>query len=1164
MLHKNSFLILENIRENIAERNDYLQTAFINVLKEEPDSTAAKTFAALQQQLNIYNIHAKILTCSDTGISKSNNKALLPEDNSTVYLSGIHNDSFFYQKKFYRQTCRRICVPAQDFMQPLLVSQKKEVFESYLLISKSAGLIYKDSALPIHPGIHEDTLIAAGTPSLFAGIKEINLRGIPYKMFYYPFKLGTQEMQLCGFVRADEYFSKLHEVPVTFIYPLVIALLLVIMLLPILKFYLMGKEEHIKYTDFIFGVLSLFTGAAVLTIIIIQVLLLWAADIRTEKNLGNLSHDIDSSFTHELTSAFLQLKTIDSIVKNNMDTTAGRQMGTHKNYNVSGIINRYFQQQQNKAGLYYNFNRISWIDKDGDQHLKGQIDDAAPVFTNVAARSYFQILQNNEGYAVPGYPQGRCGFEPVNSWTNGDFNVIISMKSLLGNGSIAAMSAQLHSAVQTILPPGYGFCIIDNNGKVMLHTDMSRNLKENFIEKTSPSRPLTEAIKSRQAAYFNRMHLYGNTTAMYIRPIASIPYHLVTFYDKGYIVPVNMRILTFSMVFYLISFASSMLLWLVVFRRKHLRNKTLYDPMFFLRWLIPKARAVPFYLLSIFFLLTYLVLQVIMLISSKSFEGNNYAILLLILLLPVNIFSGLFIINFRVKKDNYYSSQAAGKKFRHTKAWAVILVQPLSALLVYYYSASADYPVQYIFLVFESLFFIFLCAVLLLPPGTFRIIYKSSVDYVSMYGLFGTLLLVCVSVLPAGIYTWYAHNQEITQTVKKQQLYLAMSLKERALQKFLFAQKRQTLHPPAAYADWLQYRQGVYTIYNDRIIPDAINATVDTTKKCYEKFYFSVADDIGNNYYDPLLIPALKEKSFDNTWFWSATKDSLFFWYRLYVHPLSDSAKQQQEIVQKPLHIISAFPSRYVFAVYDFRGIILALMVAAFLLSLYFLVKFISRHLFLRKFIADADNNSNQSLADNYEEYKNAMKARGLGYAIFPKEDVDNMSKEYLLFTPADSSDSLYIQEKQMTDMLDKYWEFYLFTWNKCWPGEKYLMLGLAQYGFMNFKNTPVIYGLIKRGILIQFSQEIKFFSPGFRAFVLEQKGTAEMIKLQKDYQQGSAWQTMRMPLLFLLLGVAMFIFFTQEQTFQKITALVAGISTIFSLLLKFFSEGGGMFSSKK
>ncbi len=1163
--HKNAFLILENIQQNIKDENAYLQNAFINILRmPQKKGDTSKTIVQLQEQLDKYKLDAKIFETAGnqnagaSNLTKSTDELFANETlDSTVYLSGVSGDSLFYEPSSTHNRKYKIYVPAKKFFEPLMAYQKGELFNAYMLIGKGTGVVYADDRLAINTGISQDSLIPGNSKSLFPGIRDINMKGGDFKMFYFPFRLGTAQVQLCGFVPSGVYNSKLQQVPVTFIYPIVIALMLIILLLPLVKFYVMGKDEHVRYADFALGVVSFFVGAAMLTLIIIQVLLLMAADIRAEANLKKICTQISGSFLKEITSAYLQLDKLDSLVVNQPDSVPATKFHTHANYDVSQIVKNYFVDSapaENK--ICYNFNRVSWIDSNGDQHLKAEVGKDNPVFANVRDRKYFQQLLHNQGYPLPGYPDANIGLEAVNSWTNGGFAVLISLKSRFKSSSVASMSLQLPSVMETILPPGYGFCIMDEQGKVMMHADMHRNLQENFIEKSEPSRQVSEAIKSRQETRFSEINLYGKKNVLNIIPIEGMPFYLATFYDKGYIVPVNMRIFTFSLLFCFISFASCLLIWLFVFRRKYVRENFLYEPSFYFNWVVPKEKKINFYTLSFAYLVLYLAIHLLVIFSFAYFDISNYAVLLMVLVMPVNAFSGLYVVNYRIKKDeNFYVPSA--KSTRRTKALVALLFQPAVILTVWFFSRAKGYSVEPQFLYFGAVFFIVLCLLFFLPMGSFRLVYKMSGSYMTQYSRLATALILCTAAFPAGMYTWYAHNQEITQAVKKGQLYLAQALQKRAAYNHEFTADRQQLHLPQGYYDSLQFRAGIDTIYNDTVqYLDADSGKADS----YEQFYFSIANQIGNNYYDPLLIPVLEDASADKSWQWTKNnKGSLNFLYRNF----PTSGAQQSA---KNIKISSVFPPRYVYATNSMGGWILKLFVLAFIYGLYLLVRYLSTRLFLRKYITYWQHNDNflVVIKTTFAEFKIARLQRGNASGKLQVIDDNTFKNEVDDFMPLMDSDGIYEQEKNMTELLVKFKEFYFYIWDKCTPKEKYLLLDFAQHGFVNFKNTEVIHGLLKKGILMVQDQEVSLFSLSFRSFVLTQLHNEDTQRLQEQFKQEGTWQSIRIPLMVVMLGVAFFIFFTQEEAFQKISALVAGVGTVFSLVIKFFSDGTNVFSAKK
>lgn len=1161
VVHKNAFLILENISRNIKERNDYLQNAFKNILKSDQGKNDLKNTdqKRLQQQLNLYVPEGKIF--SNKKYSDSFSKS---GEEGTVYLSGINNDSLIYVSSD-KNIGNLIYIPSQNFIFSSIASQKKELFESYALLHSKAGLIYADDGLGIDKGVAADSLMADKKEALFAGIKDIRVKGVAYKMFYFPFRLGKENVQLCGFIKYENYYKKLHEVPVLFIYPIIIILVLLLIMMPLVKYYMMGKDEQVSFTDFILAVISFFTGSAIITIIIIQVLLLIAADIRLKENLCGISNQIENSFNDEIKKAYLQLTDLDSVIKKEPSTS---ELYKIENADKSALIKKYFQEHHD-SNLYYNFNRMVWINEAGDQKLKGQIDTGIPVFANVASRDYFKIFNNNPGYKVPGLPGARFGFEPVNSLTNGDFSVIISEKNKIGHGWTTTISSPMYSVMNTILPPGYGFCITDEKGRVLLHSETNRSLQENIIENAEPSRPIAEAIKSRQEFFYSSMSLYSRKNAVHIKPITGLPLHLLTFYDKGYIVPVNMRILSFSLLFCCISFALCMVMWLGFKKRRNKFTVNLYGPMYKLKWLLPKKSNLEFYILGKIFLLANLLLQIMMIFSFKHLEISNYAVLVLTIIMPVNLYAGLFVINYRVRKDLPLTDERHVLPPYKKIIW-IISLQLLISLLIWF-SSRSNYPIHEGFLYFSILFNIFLWIIFLLPAGIFDFVQRSSKKYLNQYALYATLLILSVTAWPASVYTWYAHNQEITQSVKKEQLYLADALRQRADLGQSFYNKLMVLNPPKKYIDTLQLRAGIYTIYNDTasVIIDTLHSK--DKNALYEKFYFSIANEISNNYYDPLLIPVLRDSAADDVWHWSkdttvkkGEKERLLFTYHLYDHPYVKENTINRDTL-KALRISSEFPKRYVF-VNPSNGGLLLLVIVALILGLYRLLRHISYSLFLLKFITGTSTQTeigNNRLLKLFADFKVYRESTGQPVSINEKE-VLGLKDEYHFYKSSANASDEYQLEKTMFATQKKFKNFFDFIWDKLSMKHRFLLLNYAQNSFLNFKNTEVIDHLIMEGIFNIQQEELRIFSVSFRAYVLQQKNSEEMIQLKTELRQQSTWQSFRIPLLFIILGVAFFIFTTQEQTFEKITALLTGITTVFTLLMRFFTDGSSLFSSKK
>ncbi|MFT3681164.1 MAG: hypothetical protein QM791_12880 [Ferruginibacter sp.] len=1159
VVHKNGFLILENISRNITERNRYFETSFETVLKPGDTSVKAAT-SHLQKQLDNYNTGGKIFLAKD--FFKTTDTARAVNDTS-VFLAAIRHDSLFYLSHNPKGNKYGVYVPAASFMTPLLDGEKTELFESFLVRGNVSGLVYNDPSVTINTAFTDSIMFKNGK-ALFPGIRDVDIKGIAYKMFYYPFMLGKEQVQLCGFLKSGAYTGKLHYVPITFIYPVIIILLLVLILLPMVKFYIMDKNEYVSYRDFALAAVSFFAGAAIITIIIIQVLLLLAADVRIKDNLVTITDSVENNFTRELRQAYFTLDSIDSLVSTyktatGQDSVIPIEKRSHDTAIIPQLVKNYLKQNNHPGNIYYDFSRISWVNSAGWQKIKVNMDNESPVYTNVETRNYFRTLHNGNGYTLPGTAETFC-LEPVNSWTNGDFIVIISKKSRFGNESIVTLSTRMNSMVQTILPPGYGFCLVDEDGKVLLHSETNRNLQENFIEKINPSRALTEAMRSRQDDFFRSVNLYGKTSAVAIKPVAAMPFHLIGFYDKGYIIPVNMRILAFSLLFFLVNTFTCILLWFIFFRRKYQGNEMLFHPMLYLKWLVPKETNMRFYILSEYFLGAYLFLQVVVIFSFDFSTVNNFSILMMILLLPVNVLSGIYVINYKVRQGMDDINKEAFAGTRKRIVYAISVQFAISMLLVFACYASG-YPVQENFIWVSISFNALLWVMFLLPANTFNFCYKTSWSYMHHYTMYAGLVILSLTALPVSIFTWYAHNQEITQTVKKNQLGLAVALEKRAENNYRHLRQLNAAGADRAYLDSLQLKAGIYKIYNDTFSIEDFKNSSSNCKSTFEKLYFSVANEIANNYYDPQMMPALKDTAADTAWYWVNQDRVLKYTSSIYSHPVDTFIKSDK----KALIIRSHLPARYK-VINVWQGIVfLVILVLIVLITLYMMLRHIANSLFLRKFVPAVVPGGErvEKTAQLFREYKAFAESKGQAVQLNENAVLQDLLTEHVLFEDKPASKDYYELEKTMFAAVDKYKGFYTYLWSRCTDKEKYLLMNFASNAFANFKNTEVLYRLLKSGILTVDDEEVQLFSASFRAYILKQKTSDEMLALNKNVKQEATWQLFRMPLLLTIFGIALFVFLTQEEAFQKVTALLTGLTGIISLALKFFTDGSGLFSSK-
>jgi len=1092
-IHKNGFLILRTIATNIENAASSRETFYTNLVK---------------------NSDGKKLTI-DTLLKKNNVEAhlkIVPQD-SIVEGVQITEDTLTVSVVFSNSIIQ-FSESTHEFLKPLFSSQKSELFSSYTLQQIKGGnpkLIYHDSALAARADV-ADSLVPKGRGSFVAGMRELTSQNVDMKMFYYPFTFEKSSFILSGFVETEKYNQAIKKIPFYFVYPLVIVFLLLLIFFPVIKFYLMDSNEQLRVKDVIFFGVSTILGATLLTILIIQFLLWKGEEKRVEKNLTDISNQIKNAFNAEIRKAYAEMEALDRFKKENYPSIS----------DFSGPVRVFLKNSKPDTAGYFHFERISWVDSSGQQAIKAELY-AEPVFTNVSRRKYVQVFKTGTPYSLPGNIDKKFGLEAIYSWTNGDFNISISKKS---GDTIVAMATKMYSLFQTIMPSGYGFCIFDEEGKVMVHSDANRNLRENFLEKIDQPGELRGAMASRQLKTLNHVVAYGKLHMMSVQPLGNtLPFYLVSFYDEGYIVPINMRILIFTLLLCSLFFIVCGILWGSL-RRKG-STPLVYCKMDFLDWIAPKSKEASYYLHGFIYTIVYSVSIIAFAIFNRHYEISNFNILALLILTPLNVILVLYCMRLAFNRAN--------KELTIFKIASTHFI----VTLIFFFLTKEIYPLTSGFLIFQIVINGLMWIYGFSGKNSSILFFRSPYAFLKGYKLLITSLVICLAVLPASLFTWYAHNQELLQTVKRQQLYLANEIRERS---FILQQPgpgADTLLPDS-YLDSLQLSYGIYKIHNDSI-KDSCDEEEKNKGTGFEKFYFDIAENLSNPYYKQQSYAALPDMAYDRSWHWQIKNKNIHFSYQ----PNLPVRHASQNELKRCLYLVSAMPDRFVYLTQE-KYFPIAVLVLLLLFGLFKWVGKRTEQIFLTRFIYSAKKTEKDKPSDLF--------------AAFP--DKESLLKNERLYTPALYKEysihcddrKLLDHEKELVDDMIRGKEFYNYVWNNCTEKEKFLLYRFAEDGTINYKNSREIIELMNKGILVVVDERMRIFSPGFRAFILYSVDEKEITRLQKEHRQNSTWHYIRIPLMILLIGIAALVFYTQQGVFDKILVLAGGVSTLIGLVTRFFS----------
>jgi hypothetical protein len=432
---------------------------------------------------------------------------------------------------------------------------------------------------------------------------------------------------------------------------------------------------------------------------------------------------------------------------------------------------------------------------------------------------------------------------------------------------------------------------------------------------------------------------------------------------------------------------------------------------------------------------------------------------------------------------------------------------------------------------------------------------ERSKNYLNWFAGMALTIIICLSVLPTCLFTWYAHNQEILQGVKREQLFLASSLDNR---KNIIHRGLDSLAAiaPASLYNTLQYARGIYCINDDTIKANRHSSRDSLKSPEIEKFYFDVADNFNIQYYDPQNLSYLGEGAADSLWWWQQPhKKHMAFYYTM--KPDYKVKNAQGELAVEDTQIVSQLPQRYIFLGYTSKICLVITIAGLLLLGLYKLIKAIAKGVFMQKFITPL--NIRQKPAGENTPPLFAAYSRGLGIT-------DDNSKQNLLqriklsifyYLPGHNKELMAERERRTILKAETFEKYYAFVWSKCSDKEKYLLRNFAVYGFINYKNTDEVYRLLQQGILLFKDEELRLFSKGFRVYILQLTDAGKLTEIEKPFSNQSAWAAFKTPFMVLLFAAAAFIFLTRQETWQKFSALITGVGTSLPLLIGFFKGNG-------
>jgi hypothetical protein len=308
------------------------------------------------------------------------------------------------------------------------------------------------------------------------------LAGLSYKLFSVP-ALGNIEdsspdnrwsFVVCGLRRSDVFESDSHAIPYSsLIWATLIGVAIFTLSWPLAKLRYMSNTERFTPKEGWFLVMTMALAATSITLMLLNASYTSQAQSETDRHLRDLAHEIKDNLRNEMGLASNQIQELNP----------EREQKT--------LTPDYLDKGSQSLDTYPFFDIAFWVDRSGEQVRKIDLRHAATPIVNVGQFPSFTKVVTDEEWP-PGTPASssaakRYYLDPEISTTTAEFSPALAVPFTMPSKEgikVQVLSVRPMSLVEPILPPGYGFAVIDRDCGVLFHSEVFRNKRDNFCQES--------------------------------------------------------------------------------------------------------------------------------------------------------------------------------------------------------------------------------------------------------------------------------------------------------------------------------------------------------------------------------------------------------------------------------------------------------------------------------------------------------------------------------------------------------------------------------------------------------------------------------------------------------------------------------------------------------
>lgn len=542
LYHERAFRTLTRVAKNI----DAKRQNFEGIIRINSNARSNSLKKREKENAEKYNLSKQSL-----------NKILFEDDNNT----------------YYSET------DIDQFVSPLV---KLGFFEEFLIVRGKTSIAYQtfDNKVTVNDTL---PLIDQAFPLLSGNTSKFKINNNTYIAYVHQMAFNEEHWKLIGCVKESTFASATRDINFWIILYASLVLLIIIVAMSLLKLVFMSERDRLSRGNVCFTGISIVVGSSLILLFFLIIYSYFGYGLfHVDKKLDTLSKQIDEKFIGEVKRAYTQLNSYEDSLLTYLDNKNDNSANQILNNN---LLNHSF---------YPYFNEVFWLDKNGKQLYQFTTRENKDELVSLSKRRYFKDVRDEIFWKMPESGE-EFVFQSIISWATMSNEVAISKKSINQSlASVAVITTKLSSVMDAILPLGYGFAFLEEDGNVVLHSDKEKVLQENFLHETEQKNYFKAAISS-HTSLITSIDYNGKEQRVIVKPINSLPLTLVVFYDLEIEKTKDAEVWFFTLVLILLSFFIALIFIFILYVTRY-KKSDLKTTIFFLNWLRPKGKRKPVYI----------------------------------------------------------------------------------------------------------------------------------------------------------------------------------------------------------------------------------------------------------------------------------------------------------------------------------------------------------------------------------------------------------------------------------------------------------------------------------------------------------------------------------------------------------------------------------------